>query len=121
MGRGLPQGVIGKAKQEVSLDDSFRFEWKRCGHCCFRCEIVLTPYDILRLGADSPPGMLRRCVGEIKAPTPDPFPPLVQGGRLPAEAFSIFRFGDSRMLTMPRHQNGPLKGDCAPSEWPFET
>jgi Fe-S-cluster containining protein len=41
--------VIGKAKQEVSLDESFCFECKRCGQCCFRCEIVLTPYDILRL------------------------------------------------------------------------
>ena len=49
MGRGLPQEVIGKAKQEVSLDDRFCFECKRCGQCCFRCEIVLTPYDILRL------------------------------------------------------------------------
>jgi Fe-S-cluster containining protein len=49
MGRGLPQEVIGKAKQEVSLDDRFCFECKRCGHCCFRCEIVLTPYDILGL------------------------------------------------------------------------
>jgi hypothetical protein len=49
MARGLPQEVIGKAKQEVSLDDSFCFECKRCGQCCFRCEIVLTPYDILRL------------------------------------------------------------------------
>ena len=49
MGRGLPQEVIEKAKQEVSLDDQFRFECKRCGRCCFRCEIVLTPYDILRL------------------------------------------------------------------------
>jgi Fe-S-cluster containining protein len=49
MERGLPQEVIGKAKQEVSLDDRFCFECKRCGACCFRCEIVLTPYDILRL------------------------------------------------------------------------
>jgi len=49
MGRGLPQEVIEKAKQEVSLDDRFCFECKRCGQCCFRCEIVLTPYDILRL------------------------------------------------------------------------
>jgi len=49
MGRGLPQEVIGKAKQKVSLDDSFCFECKRCGDCCFRCDIVLTPYDVLRL------------------------------------------------------------------------
>jgi len=49
MGGGLPQEVIGKAKQEVSLDDRFCFECKRCGACCFRCEIVLTPYDVLRL------------------------------------------------------------------------
>jgi Fe-S-cluster containining protein len=49
MARGLPQEIIEKAKQEVSLDDRFCFECKRCGQCCFRCEIVLTPYDILRL------------------------------------------------------------------------
>jgi len=49
MGRGLPQEVIEKAQKEVSLDDRFCFECKRCGCCCFRCEIVLTPYDILRL------------------------------------------------------------------------
>jgi hypothetical protein len=49
MGRGLPQEVIEKAKQEVSLDDRFCFECKRCGGGCLRCEIVLTPYDILRL------------------------------------------------------------------------
>jgi len=79
LGRGLPQEVIGKSKKEVSLDDSFCFECKRCGDCCFRCEIVLTPYDILRLGADSSPGMLRRCVGETKAHTPDPFPPWSKG------------------------------------------
>jgi len=49
MRRGLPQEVIEKAQKEVSLDDRFCFECKRYGHCCFRCEIVLTPYDILRL------------------------------------------------------------------------
>ena len=49
MGRGLPQEVIERAKKEVSLNDKFCFECKRCGRCCFRCEIVLTPYDILRL------------------------------------------------------------------------
>jgi hypothetical protein len=32
MGRGLLQEVIGKAKQEVSLDDRFRFECKMSGH-----------------------------------------------------------------------------------------
>lgn len=35
--------------QEVSLLDTFRFECKRCGHCCFTCEILLTPFDILHL------------------------------------------------------------------------
>ena len=49
MGRGLPQQVIERAKREVSLDDRFRFECKMCGRCCFNCEIVLTPYDTLRL------------------------------------------------------------------------
>jgi len=49
MGRGLPQEVIGKAKQQVSLNDRFCFECKRCGDCCFRYEIVLTPHDALRL------------------------------------------------------------------------
>ena len=49
MERGLPQEVIEKPKREVSLSDRFRFECKRCGRCCFTCEIVLTPYDLLRL------------------------------------------------------------------------
>jgi hypothetical protein len=41
--RGDREGEAG------GLDDRFCFECKRCGQCCFRCEIVLTPYDILRL------------------------------------------------------------------------
>ena len=49
MTRGLPQQVIERERREVSLDDKFCFECQRCGSCCFRCEIVLTPYDILRL------------------------------------------------------------------------
>jgi Fe-S-cluster containining protein len=49
MARGLPQEVAKRAKQEVSLDHVFHFECKRCGRCCFQCEIVLTPYDLLRL------------------------------------------------------------------------
>ena len=49
MGRGVPQEVIKKAQKEVSLDDRFCFDCQRCGDCCFRCEIVLTPYDVLRL------------------------------------------------------------------------
>jgi len=49
MARGLPQEVARRAKQEVSLDHRFRFECKRCGRCCFQAEIVLTPYDLLRL------------------------------------------------------------------------
>lgn len=50
MKRGLPQHVVGSGRyQEASLHDTFRFECKRCGRCCFTCEIVLTPFDILRL------------------------------------------------------------------------
>ena len=49
MGRGLPQEVVEKPNREVSLNDRFHFECRRCGRCCFKCEIVLTPYDVLRL------------------------------------------------------------------------
>ena len=49
MTRGLPQNVIEREKREVALDDRFCFECQRCGSCCFQCEIVLTPYDILGL------------------------------------------------------------------------
>ena len=49
MGRGLPQEVIRGAQKEVSLDDRFCFECQQCGDCCFCCEIVVTPYDIMRL------------------------------------------------------------------------
>jgi len=48
--RGLPQAVVEEGRfQEASLQTPFRFECKRCGHCCFTCEILLTPFDILRL------------------------------------------------------------------------
>jgi len=50
MRRGLPQDALlpGRSRS-VTLEDTFRFECQRCGGCCFRCEIVLTPYDLLRL------------------------------------------------------------------------
>jgi len=67
MGRGLPQEVIEKAQKEVSLDDRFCFECQRCGDCCFRCEIVLMPYDILRLcqGLRITTGEFLDCYGQI--------------------------------------------------------
>ncbi|MFQ6072601.1 MAG: YkgJ family cysteine cluster protein [Methanosarcinales archaeon] len=33
----------------LNLDDTFRFECRQCGKCCRNIEIMLTPYDILRL------------------------------------------------------------------------
>ncbi|MFW9879972.1 MAG: YkgJ family cysteine cluster protein [Candidatus Thorarchaeota archaeon] len=47
--RQIYEDVESGKNKKLELTDEFKFQCKRCGQCCHNIDILLTPYDIMRL------------------------------------------------------------------------